>query len=149
VRRVRPDRVERVVAAPPEACFAVVSDIERYPDWLTGVQAIEVRERDDDGQVSLARVRVRLSLPAFSRELAFSGRVEREPPRRLRLRREPSTAASSPETVAMTWTVAPEGGGSRVGLELEAEVDAPRLVPLGPVGDALARSFADALARRL
>lgn len=39
-----------VVAAPPEQCFAVVSDIERYPEWAADIKEVTVLRRDDEGR---------------------------------------------------------------------------------------------------
>ena len=39
-----------VVAAPPEHCFAVVSDIERYKEWASDIKEITVVSRDDEGR---------------------------------------------------------------------------------------------------
>jgi len=36
-----------VVTASPERCFAVVADIERYPDWAADIKDVTVHERDD------------------------------------------------------------------------------------------------------
>ena len=47
-----------VVAAAPEACHAVVSDIERYPEWATDIELATVHERDDEGRVARASFRV-------------------------------------------------------------------------------------------
>ena len=47
-----------VVAAAPEACHAVVADIERYPEWATDIESATVRERDDEGRVARASFRV-------------------------------------------------------------------------------------------
>ncbi|HEY2636769.1 MAG TPA: SRPBCC family protein, partial [Solirubrobacteraceae bacterium] len=60
MKALRPDPVTRDVAAPVERCFTELEDVERYPDWLTGVEAIEVAERDAAGRVIVARVTVRL-----------------------------------------------------------------------------------------
>lgn len=40
----------RVVAAPPEQCFAVVSDIERYAEWAADVKDVTVVRRDEQGR---------------------------------------------------------------------------------------------------
>lgn len=39
-----------VVKAPPERCFAVATDFERYPEWAADVKAVEVLERDEAGR---------------------------------------------------------------------------------------------------
>ena len=38
------------VAAPPERCFDVAADLERYPEWAADIKEIEVKERDDLGR---------------------------------------------------------------------------------------------------
>jgi ribosome-associated toxin RatA of RatAB toxin-antitoxin module len=38
------------IAAPPDTVWAVVTDVERYPDWAKDVKAVEVRRRDGDGR---------------------------------------------------------------------------------------------------
>lgn len=39
-----------VVAAPPEECFVVVSDVERYPEWAADVKQVKVVSRDGEGR---------------------------------------------------------------------------------------------------
>lgn len=39
-----------VVGAPPEQCFAVVSDIERYPEWAGDIKEVSVQSRDAEGR---------------------------------------------------------------------------------------------------
>ena len=48
----------RVVAAPPEQCFAVVSDVERYPEWAADVKQVTVDSRDGEGRPLEATFRV-------------------------------------------------------------------------------------------
>src|SRR5919199_3451858 len=38
------------VEAPPEQCYAVAIDFERYPEWATDVKEVEVLDRDADGR---------------------------------------------------------------------------------------------------
>ena len=42
------ERIE--IDAPPEACFAVALDFERYPRWATDVKEATVVVRDDQGR---------------------------------------------------------------------------------------------------
>lgn len=37
------------IDAPPEQCYEVAADFERYPEWARDVKAVDVRERDDEG----------------------------------------------------------------------------------------------------
>lgn len=39
-----------VVSAPAEHCFAVVSDVERYPEWAADIKQVTVTSRDADGR---------------------------------------------------------------------------------------------------
>ena len=34
------------VSVPPERCFAVVADIERYPEWAADIKQVTVLARD-------------------------------------------------------------------------------------------------------
>jgi ribosome-associated toxin RatA of RatAB toxin-antitoxin module len=38
------------VSASPERCFAVVADLERYPEWAADIKEVVVHERDDEGR---------------------------------------------------------------------------------------------------
>ena len=42
--------------ATPEELFAIVTDIESYPDWVEGITAAEVLETDDDGLALSSRM---------------------------------------------------------------------------------------------
>ncbi|HXW33454.1 MAG TPA: SRPBCC family protein [Acidimicrobiales bacterium] len=42
-----------VVGAPPEQCFAVVSDVERYPEWAADIKEVIVESRDGEGRPSV------------------------------------------------------------------------------------------------
>jgi len=48
----------RVVAASPEQCFAIVSDIERYPEWAADIKAVTVARRDGEGRPAEVTFRV-------------------------------------------------------------------------------------------
>ncbi len=47
-----------VVAASPHECYALIADIERYPEWATDISSASVIERDLDGRVEQAAFRV-------------------------------------------------------------------------------------------
>ena len=46
-----------VVAASPQQCFAVVSDVERYPEWAADIKEVTVDERDTQGRPAVATFR--------------------------------------------------------------------------------------------
>ncbi|MCC6339011.1 MAG: SRPBCC family protein [Acidimicrobiia bacterium] len=42
---------ERIhIDAPPERCYEVATDYERYPDWIRDIKSAEITERDPDGR---------------------------------------------------------------------------------------------------
>ncbi|MHB1774427.1 MAG: SRPBCC family protein [Acidimicrobiales bacterium] len=56
------------VTAPPERCFAVAADIERYPEWAADIKEVMVHERDDDGRPMLVTFRA----AAFGRSTSYT-----------------------------------------------------------------------------
>ena len=44
------------VAAPPERCFDVAADLERYPEWAADIKEVEIKERDDQGRPLLGHL---------------------------------------------------------------------------------------------
>ena len=56
------------VSAPPERCFAVVTDIERYPEWAADIKQVTVEERDGDGRPQLVTFRA----AAFGRSTSYT-----------------------------------------------------------------------------
>jgi ribosome-associated toxin RatA of RatAB toxin-antitoxin module len=72
------------IAASPAAVFAILSDLERYPEWQEFLQRVTVKERDDDGRAVL----VEAEADATVRTLRLELRCTREPPRRLAWRSE-------------------------------------------------------------
>jgi ribosome-associated toxin RatA of RatAB toxin-antitoxin module len=57
-----------VVAATPQQCFEVVSDIERYPEWAADIKQVVVEERDGDGRPARATFRA----GAFGRSTSYT-----------------------------------------------------------------------------
>jgi ribosome-associated toxin RatA of RatAB toxin-antitoxin module len=57
-----------VVAATPERCFAVSSDIDAYPEWAADIKEVMVEERDDQGRPTLVTFRA----AAFGRSTSYT-----------------------------------------------------------------------------
>ena len=55
------------IAGTPERCFAVVTDFERYPEWVADVKEVNVLERDAEGRGSLVSFRA----GAFGRSTSY------------------------------------------------------------------------------
>ena len=63
------EATERItVAAPPELCFEVADDIERYPEWAADIKEVTVHERDEQGRPSLVSFRA----AAFGRSTSLT-----------------------------------------------------------------------------
>jgi ribosome-associated toxin RatA of RatAB toxin-antitoxin module len=56
-----------VIAAPPERCYATVTEVEAYPDWVADVKEVTVLERDDEGRAALVAFRA----GAFGRSTSY------------------------------------------------------------------------------
>ena len=41
-----------VIAGSPERCFAVVTEVERYPEWVADLKQVHVLSRDELGRAS-------------------------------------------------------------------------------------------------
>ncbi len=59
------------VNAAPEAVFAVAVDLAAYPEWATGVAAVEVLETDADGRPRRARFEVDGFVKRITYELIY------------------------------------------------------------------------------
>ena len=116
---------QALIARSPERLFALVNDVERYPQMYPWCRAVDVLERGDN--VIAARLHVRSSGVEFS----FATRNTLDPPNRMRM-----TMIEGPlKRLDGDWTFTPYGdGGCRVDLILDFE---PKSRLLG-----LATSFA-------
>ncbi len=56
-----------VIAGTPARCFAVVTDVERYPEWVADVKDVRVLERDEQGRAVLVSFRA----GAFGRSTSY------------------------------------------------------------------------------
>jgi uncharacterized protein YndB with AHSA1/START domain len=56
------------VAAPPERCYAVVTDIERYPEWAADIKLVTVERRDVEGRPLVCTFRA----AAFGRSTSYT-----------------------------------------------------------------------------
>jgi uncharacterized membrane protein len=61
-------REEIEITAPPERCFAVAVDFERYPEWAFDVKQAEVLDRDEAGRGR----RVRYEVSALGRTIGYT-----------------------------------------------------------------------------
>jgi ribosome-associated toxin RatA of RatAB toxin-antitoxin module len=57
-----------VIRAPADRCFAVVTDFERYADWVPDIKSVQVERRDDEGRP----VEVTFRAAAFGRSTTYT-----------------------------------------------------------------------------
>ena len=57
-----------IMRAPPERCFAVVSDFERYLEWAGDIKQVEILERDAEGRAATVAFRA----AAFGRSTSYT-----------------------------------------------------------------------------
>ena len=116
------------VDAPPERCFALMTDYERMPSWQGAVRSIRVEERDEQGRASVVSYEVDAKLKTV----------------RYRLRQvydEPHRLASEYlggdfRDFSGEWRFEPAGEG-HTHVELDLRIDPGRFLP-GPVRGAIA-----------
>ena len=136
------------VAATPEACTELLAAVDRYPSWYPEVvRDAEVVERGSGGAPARARATVHLALGPIDRDFELPVEVVVEPGKRVTLTRVPHEP-SDEERFELAWRVA-GGPPTRLSLELSANLDVPRLLPLGGVGERLAQGFVGAASRAL
>jgi ribosome-associated toxin RatA of RatAB toxin-antitoxin module len=108
------------VTAPPERCFAVAADIERYPEWAADIKEVMVHERDDQGRPVLVTFRA----AAFGRSTSYTLAYDYgEAPRVLAWR---LTRGDITTKLDGSYTFeAADGGGTDVLYHLEVELRVP------------------------
>jgi ribosome-associated toxin RatA of RatAB toxin-antitoxin module len=57
-----------LVGAPPERCFAVVADLDRYPEWAADIKSVTVLSTGDGGRPA----RVEFRAAAFGRSTTYA-----------------------------------------------------------------------------
>ncbi|HHB12090.1 MAG TPA: type II toxin-antitoxin system RatA family toxin [Chromatiales bacterium] len=129
-----------VLPYPCEQVYAVVADVERYPEFVPGWLDAKIVAHGDEG----LRVEQELRLGPASWRFESVARLDR--PHRIHIH-----AASGPfETLSIQWRFEPLGTGCRVALELTARMR-PRLLegPYGALLDRQAEMLWNVFARRV
>lgn len=139
-----------VAPAPVDDCFALLAAVDRYPEWYPqAVIEVQVLERGADA-VAPARVRAKLHVGVgpIVRDFDLVLAVQTVAPESVKLTRVADGGSDQQFDVA--WRLRHAGqGGTRIELELRASLDAPRFMPLGGIGDSIAKGFVDAAAAKL
>ncbi len=123
-------------------CLALLAALDAYPSWYPDVvREVEVVESGDDGLPLRAETKLHLSYGPVSRDLDLLLAVRVRRPGLVELKQVPR-GPSSGAAFEATWRLDERGGtATHLGLELDATMPVPRLVPLAGVGDAFAGGF--------
>jgi hypothetical protein len=135
-------------SASPADCMTLLEDIDRYPTWAPDiVKEAEVLERDAAGHPVKARTKLHVERGPLTRDFDLVLDVSIDPAGTIALRRIPHQPTDE-ERFDVTWRV--DGAqGTRIALDLAANLDVPRFIPLGDVGDAMAQQLVSAATRAL
>jgi hypothetical protein len=134
--------------ASPEACIALLAAVDRYPSWHSAVvKEVDVLERDDQGQPTKARTKLHVQHGPITRDFDLTMAVEVDPAGTVTLSRIPHHGSDG-EKFEVAWRVS-GAGPTQIRLDLAANLDVPRFLPLGGVGDAIADGFVSAATREL
>jgi ribosome-associated toxin RatA of RatAB toxin-antitoxin module len=102
------------IEAPPDAVWAIVADVERWPEWQRTLTTVAVEERDADGRPSLCEV----VFDAKVQTIRTVQRVRYEAPRELTFAQERGNL----KRLRGAWRLEDAGEGrTRATYELEVE----------------------------
>jgi hypothetical protein len=134
--------------ASPAESLALLEAIDAYPRWAGDVvKEAEVLERDGAGHPSRARAKLHVERGPLTRDFDLLFDVTVDAAGTVALRRIPHES-SDKERFDVTWSV--DGAqNTRIELRLAANLDVPRFVPLGGVGDSMAADLVNAATRAL
>ncbi len=139
---------EATVGVEIDECLAFLAALEAYPSWYPDVvRQVEVLETGKGGIPLKAETKLHLSWGPVSRDLDLLLAVQVQRPGLVQLSHV-SRGTSSGASFDATWRLE-DGDGTQLGLELDATMPVPGLVPLGGVGDAFAEGFMEAAVRGL
>jgi ribosome-associated toxin RatA of RatAB toxin-antitoxin module len=108
------------VGAPPERCYALMTDYERIPSWQGAVRSIRVLERDDQGRGAV----LEYEIDAKVRTVRYRLRQVYDEPRRL----GSEYLGGDFRDFAGEWRFLP-AGDARTRVELDLRIDPGRFVP--------------------
>lgn len=128
--------------------MAFLEAIDDYPTWHPEVvKQAEVLERDAQGHPTKAHCKLHVERGPMTRDFDLQMAVTVDPAGTIKLSRIPHQPGDA-ERFDVTWHV--EGGEStRIRLDLLADLNVPRFIPLGDVGDGLAQGMVNAATRAL
>ncbi len=133
-----------VVPASPAQCLALVEAVDGYPAWYPDVvRTVDVVERDARGLPSRVQTVLHLSAGPLTKDFDLLMAVTVEPPATVKLVKVGGSAKFQ-----VIWRIH-DGENTSLALEIDANLDAPRFLPLGGLGDSVAHGFVSAASAEL
>ncbi len=133
-----------VVPAPLAECLALVEAVDGYPDWYPEVvREVEVVERDAHGLPSRVQTKLHLTAGPVTKDFDLLMEVTVQSPATVKLAKIGGTAKFD-----VIWRLQ-DAENTRIELELDANLDVPRFLPLGDVGNSVAQGFVSAASQEL
>ncbi len=135
-----------VARAPIEECFALLESVEQYPQWHPDtVRRVEVLERDGEGRAGRAAATLHVSRGPLSHDFELVMAIVALRPGSVTLTRVPNDP-SDREEFEVRWRLEAQADATRIALEIDANLDVPRVLPLAGIGDATTSAFVAAAA---
>jgi hypothetical protein len=136
-----------VVAASLDECVALLAAIDGYPDWYPdGVREVEVLKRNAAGQPTRVLTVLHVAVAGFDRDFHLTMAVKVDARGRVALNKVKADSEDPPFDVV--WHLS-EHEGTEIKLDLDTALPLPRLMPLGGVGNSIAKSFVSAASEAL
>lgn len=136
------------VGASAGESFDLLRDVERYPAWYPEVvREVTVLARDRDERPVRAKALLRVSRGPLRRDLELTLALNASAADAVTLTRLPNDSQDE-EQFELAWRIE-AGPETLLRLELTANLDVPRALPLAGAGQAIADGFVAAAAREL
>ena len=128
--------------------MSLFTSVDRYPSWYPEVvKEVEVLERDDQGRPTKAHTKLHVQHGPITRDFDLTMDVEVDPAGTVKLSRIPHHGSDG-EKFEVMWRVS-GASPTRIAVDLAANLDVPRFLPLGGIGDSIAQGFVSAATREL
>lgn len=138
-----------IAPATIERCFALVADVERYPEWYpTGVKRVEVLERGEDQRPNLVAAVLAVGDGPLHMDFNLEMAVATTDPSSVDLSRVKKDAADG-ELMVVSWSLAAAAAGTELAVGLRAALNLPPFLPVGAIAQSVANGFLGAALAQL
>ena len=123
--------------------MSLLEAVDGYPTWHPAVvKSVEVLERGPQGQPTKAQTKLHVQHGPITRDFDLTMDVQVDPAGTVKLSRIPHHGGDG-EKFDVIWRVSGDGP-TQIRLDLAANLNVPRFLPLGDVGESMAAGFVNA-----